>query len=51
MDRLPYQENWAAFPPENSGGLIEALMDRLPYQENWAAFPPENSGGLIEASA
>ena len=38
-----------AFPPVNSGGLIEAAC--APLDERAAgAFPPVNSGGLIEAA-
>ena len=37
-----------AFPPVNSGGLIEAVTVRgLPAEGK--GFPPVNSGGLIEA--
>ena len=38
----------AAFPPVNSGGLIEALATSArPFI--LMSFPPVNSGGLIEA--
>ena len=37
------------FPPDKSGGLIEAKDDPLKQREGFLGFPPDKSGGLIEA--
>ena len=41
-----------AFPPVNSGGLIEARSKPVTsdFIRHGARFPPVNSGGLIEAA-
>ena len=38
-----------AFPPVNSGGLIEAMAVTDIAGYSFGGFPPVNSGGLIEA--
>ena len=53
MKRVPadnFEDRADAFPPVNSGGLIEAYAAPAAAARSAGAFPPVNSGGLIEAS-